>query len=95
VLYDAVALMISGEESSLLANQPAARDFVADAFVHSKFIAYVESAKPFLTKVVGATNLDDALLKIRGSKDISKFIQKSRSCASGREGQHGKRTQQP
>jgi len=95
VVYDAVALMISGEESSLLANQPAARDFVADAFVHSKFIAYVESAKPFLTKVVGATNLDDALLKIRGSKDISKFIQKSRKLRFWKRGAACKRTQEP
>ena len=78
MLYDAVALMISGEESSLLANQPAARDFVADAFVHSKFIAYVESAKPFLTKVVGAANLDDGFTQIKGNKDISKFIQECR-----------------
>jgi catalase len=94
VLYDAVALMISEEGSSLLANQPAARDFVADAFAHSKFIAYVESAKPFLMKVVGAASLDDGFIEIRGSKDISKFIQECRELRFWERGAACKRTQE-
>ena len=56
VLYDAVALLVSSAAASALANQPAARDFVADAFAHAKFITYTESAKPLLTKFVGADN---------------------------------------
>ena len=95
VLYDAVALMISEEGSSLLANQPAARDFVADAFAHSKFIAYVVAAKPFLMKVVGATNLDDGFIEIRGSKDISKFIQECRKLRFWERGAACKTTREP
>ena len=95
VLYDAVALMISEEGSSLLANQPAARDFVADAFAHSKFIAYVAAAKPFLMKVVGATNLDDGFIEIRGSKDISKFIQECRKLRFWERGAACKTTREP
>ena len=95
VLYDAVALMISEEGSSLLANQPAARDFVADAFAHSKFIAYVVAAKPFLMKVVGAANLDDGFIEIRGSKDISKFIRECRKLRFWERGAACKTTREP
>jgi len=95
VLYDAVALMISEEGSSLLASQPAARDFVADAFAHSKFIAYVAAAKPFLMKVVGAANLDDGFIEIRGSKDISKFIQECRKLRFWERGAACKTTREP
>ena len=42
VLYDAVALLPSESGAQKLANDPAARDFVADAFAHRKFIACVE-----------------------------------------------------
>ena len=31
----------------MLANDPAAGDFVADAFAHSKFVSYTEAAQPF------------------------------------------------
>ena len=43
-------ILPSAEGAALLAMRPAARDFVADAFAHQKFIAYVESAMPLLAK---------------------------------------------
>jgi catalase len=46
VLYDAVALLLSAAGAGMLVDQPAARDFIADAFAHAKFIAYTEAAKP-------------------------------------------------
>ena len=48
MLYDAVALLMAKQGDDQLTNNPAARDFVADAFAHSKFIAYSDAAKPFL-----------------------------------------------
>jgi catalase len=78
VLYDAVALLVSKDGSSMLANEPAARDFVADAFAHYKFVAYNEAAKPFLTKVLGADKLDEGFVAISGAKDVAKFIQACR-----------------
>jgi catalase len=78
VLYDAVALLVSKDGASLLANEPAARDFVADAFAHSKFVAYTEAAKPFLAKVLGTDQLDEGFIATNGVKDTSKFIQKCR-----------------
>ncbi len=41
VLFDAVAILPSKEGAALLAMLPAARDFIADATAHRKFIAYV------------------------------------------------------
>ncbi|MBV8360540.1 MAG: catalase, partial [Deltaproteobacteria bacterium] len=78
VLYDAVVLLLSAEGAGMLVNQPAARDFIADAFAHAKFIAYTEAAKPLLTKVVGTDNLDEGFIEIRGSKDFFQFIQACR-----------------
>ena len=46
VLFDAVAILSSKEGSARLADLPAARDFVADAVAHQKFIAYMSSAAP-------------------------------------------------
>ena len=78
VLYDAVAVLVSKEGAEMLAKEPAARDFVADAFAHSKFVAYSEEASPFLTKVLGADKLDDGFIAVGGAKDISKFVQECR-----------------
>ena len=66
------------EGAEMLAKEPAARDFVADAFAHSKFVAYSDEAKPFLTKVLGADKLDDGFISVGGVKDISKFVQECR-----------------
>ena len=78
VLYDAVAVLISKEGAEMLAKEPAARDFVTDAFAHSKFLAYSEEANPFLTKVLGADKLDDGFIAVGGAKDASKFLQECR-----------------
>ncbi|MCK5749340.1 MAG: catalase HPII, partial [Oricola sp.] len=50
VLFDAVALVVSEEGCEMLMKKPEARDFVADAFAHKKFIGYVEAARPLFGK---------------------------------------------
>jgi catalase len=50
VLYDAVVLLPAAEAMDDLLQESAARDFVADAFAHCKFIGYVESALPLFEK---------------------------------------------
>ena len=60
----------------MLTNEPAARDFVADAFVHSKFIGYSTAAKPkILMKVLGTDKLDEGFIEIESAKDAFKFVQ--------------------
>ena len=74
VLYDAVALLPSESGAQLLLNNPAARDFIADAFAHRKFIACVDAASALLAKA-GVANIGDqgvVLLKKRG--DAAAFI---------------------
>jgi catalase len=78
VLYDAVALLVSKEGADLLAGEPAARDFVADAFAHSKFVAHSEAAKPLLAKVLGADKLDAGFIAIGAARDAARFIQECR-----------------
>jgi catalase len=78
VLYDAVALLPSRSGGELMAREPAAQDFVADAFAHSKFIAYVEAAMPLLDKVIGRENLDAGLIEVGKSGDFIRFIDSCR-----------------
>ncbi len=62
VLYDAVALVVSDEGAAMLAGMPAARDFVADAFAHAKFIGHVPAAQPLLDRA--AVVPDDGLIAL-------------------------------
>ena len=64
VLYDAVAVVVSDEGARFLADQPAARDFVADTFAHSKFIGYVAAAAPLLEAAGVAARVDDGFVPI-------------------------------
>ena len=58
VLYDAVILLVSKHAAAALAALPAARDFVADAFAHCKFIGYSGEAGP-LFEAAGLGGLTD------------------------------------
>lgn len=48
VLYDAVVLLVSEDEAPRLGKDAAARDFVADAFAHAKFIGHSPEAEALL-----------------------------------------------
>jgi len=74
VLFDAVALLASKTASDLLAKEPSARDFVADAFAHLKFIGYSKEAQPLLEKAGIAGNLDEACLVLTVPADAGNFI---------------------
>lgn len=50
VLYDAVALLVSDAGVKKLVNEPSAREWLTDAFVHLKFIGYTTAALPLFTK---------------------------------------------
>jgi catalase len=51
-----------------------ARDFVADAFVHCKFIGYVETALPLMQKAGIADSLDEGVMALGAVKDVPAFI---------------------
>ncbi|GJL49953.1 MAG: catalase [Nitrospirales bacterium] len=76
VLYDAVALLPSEEGAKSLMKEAAARDFVADAFAHMKFIGYVEAVTPLLRKAgINEGDQDGGFIEIDGPKAASKFIE--------------------
>ncbi len=74
VLYDAVALLPSEEGAKLLAKEPAARDFVADAFAHMKFIGHTQAASVLFEKAGIAENLDAGFIALNSKDDCSAFV---------------------
>nr|WP_064251181.1 catalase [Rhizobium leguminosarum]OAP88265.1 catalase HPII [Rhizobium leguminosarum] len=74
VLYDAVALLPSAEGTGDLLKEATARDFVADAFVHCKFIGYVEAAQPLMQKAGIAASPDEGVIALAAAKDVPAFI---------------------
>lgn len=77
VLFDAVALVMSEDGCETFLAMPPARDFVADAFAHKKFIGYVEAAQPLFEKA-GVGDLDAGCVALsRGN--AKRFIEDLRN----------------
>ncbi|MDM8015683.1 MAG: catalase C [Rhizobium sp.] len=74
VLFDAVALLTSSEAMDDLVKEATARDFVADAFQHCKFIGYDPSAMPLLEKAGIADALDEGILVLPGEEGLEGFV---------------------
>ncbi|HXT53612.1 MAG TPA: catalase [Candidatus Eisenbacteria bacterium] len=74
VLYDAVVLMVSKQGAKLLTAEPAARDFVADAFAHMKFIGHTPAALALFEKAGLPENRDHGFITINGESDCSAFV---------------------
>ena len=74
VLYDAVVILPSEAGGVDLAKESTARDFVADAFAHCKFIGYNNAALPLFEKAGIADDLDEGVILLSGPNDIPAFI---------------------
>ena len=74
VLYDAVALLPSKAGATILAPEASARDFVADAFAHCKFIGYVEAALPLFKKAGVPDSLDEGFVRLTGADACTQFL---------------------
>ena len=74
VLFDAVALLTSAEAIDDLVKEATARDFVADAFQHCKFIGYDQSALPLLEKAGIADAMDEGVLPLPGEDGLAAFV---------------------
>ena len=72
VLYDAVALLPSEAGTAQLLQHAPARDFVADAFQHCKFIGHTAAAKPLLDKA--GVQPDAGIVPIASKKDVDAFV---------------------
>lgn len=62
-MFDAAALILSEEGAKHLASHAAARNFVADAFAHCKFIGLTAGA-PLLRKVDVEPDMDEGLVAL-------------------------------
>jgi catalase len=74
VLYDAVALLPSADGVEILMQEPTARDFVADAFAHCKFIGYVQAALPLFEKAGVSDSRDDGCIALEGPEECTAFV---------------------
>jgi catalase len=78
VLFDAVALVLSKEGAAMLAKEAAARDFVADAFAHCKFIGFSAEAAPLLEKAGVAPDADEGLVRLDRAAAATAFVESCR-----------------
>jgi catalase len=78
VLYDAVAILPSEDGIGDLMSEPAARDFVADAFAHYKFVLFTEPARQLFQKAGLPDDLDDGFMPFGKKADAKSFVD---SCA--------------
>ena len=78
VLFDAVALILSEEGAERLTGEAAARDFVADAFAHCKFIAFM----PLLHRCLSRQEFRSMQMKVSSRcttrESIVSFVESSR-----------------
>lgn len=78
VLFDAVVLLLSEEGGEHLAKEAAARDFVADAFAHLKFIAFTAGAAPLLRKAGVEPDADEGMISLENEASVEAFIEACR-----------------
>ncbi|WP_020474675.1 catalase [Zavarzinella formosa] len=78
VLFDAVVLLTSAAGAEKLAGRPAARDFVADALAHNKFIGHVPTAAALLRKAGAAEKGDDGMISLEKPDDCASFVTRCR-----------------
>ena len=81
VLFDAVAIIAGDEGGQQLADEPAARDFLTDAFTHMKVVGLTDEVAPLVTAAGLDGSLDDACLPLRTATIPSDFVMR---CAAGR-----------
>ncbi|PII39236.1 catalase [Sinorhizobium meliloti CCBAU 01290] len=74
VLYDAVVLLPSAEAAADLIDVATARDFVADAFAHCKYIGYAGAAVPLLERAGIAELLDEGTIELTDAASAAAFL---------------------
>lgn len=78
ILFDAVALLLTDEGVEKLTLEPTARDFVADAFAHAKFIGYTSAAERLLQRVVPEKERDAGFIPLKSAQNVKDFVAKCR-----------------
>ena len=78
VLFDAVAIVLGPDEVDMIAQSPAAQDFVRDAHAHCKYIA-LHGADALIDASGIAEKIDDGIVDVAATEKIEEFFQACRS----------------
>jgi len=78
VSFDAVALVLSVEGAERLVGDAAARDFVADAFTHCKFVGFTAGAAPLMQMAGVEVDADEGVIALDKAKSIADFVESCR-----------------
>jgi catalase len=78
VLYDAVVILATKEGAGMLSQDPAARDFVTDAYAHSKFIGYVDEATALFRATGVGDTLDPGFVPLDNNGSAGDFLARCR-----------------
>jgi catalase len=79
VVFDAVALLVSKAGADVLVKESTARDYIADAFAHLKFIAYVNAALPLMEKAgINKEDIDSGCIELSAGKNARTFVEACR-----------------
>jgi len=76
VLYDAVVIIAGNAGAATLAKNPAAKQFVTDAFNHLKFIGHTSAASALFAKAGIADDLDDGCIELTKAASVAAFVKK-------------------
>jgi len=79
VLYDVVVLLPSEDGAAKLAGNPAARDFVSDAYAHAKFIGCGAHASALFVATGLGDAADEGIVEIAGAGDVEPFLSRCRA----------------
>lgn len=76
MIYDAIAILATEQGVKALIRLPPARQFVADAFAHLKFIGYSgEAVLPLFEKAGILGDLDEGCMEVTGMSQMMKFME--------------------
>ena len=72
VLYDAVVILLVNLDSLNILDKPKVEEYIKDAYLHGKFIGYIEQNMPLFKKL--ELKLDKGMIDLNHSNAISKFL---------------------
>jgi len=78
-LFDAVVLLLSDAGAQDLLSEAAARDFVADAFSHCKYIAFTPQSAPLLLRAGVDPDADAGMRAITDKPSVEDFLETCRN----------------
>lgn len=79
ILFDVIILALTSDGCKLFLNEATARDFVADAFSHLKYIGYTPESLPLMEKAGLPKDGDNGVSQLNDKDSISNFFSNARN----------------